>query len=48
MGAVNVHAIQKQHMKMDVQVQRAAKALDQGDGAGVCAESNPDWRFTVE
>jgi len=36
MGAVNIRAIQKQHMKMDVQVQRAAKALDQGDGAGLC------------
>ena len=36
MGVVAVDSIQKQHMKMDVQVQRTAKALDQGNSAGVC------------
>jgi hypothetical protein len=28
-------AIQKQHMEMDIQVQCAAEALDQCDGAGL-------------
>ncbi len=33
-GAADVHAIQEQHVKMDV-VQRRAKPLDEGDRAGL-------------
>ena len=35
-GTADVHPIQKQHMKVDIQVQCAAKSLDQGHGAGLC------------
>ena len=33
---VDIDPIQKQHMQMHVQVQGAAKALDQGNRAGCC------------
>ena len=36
MPGINVDTIQKQHMEMDVQVQRAAEALDQGHGTSLC------------
>lgn len=32
--AGDVHPVQTQHVEVDVQVERAAEALDQGDGAG--------------
>ena len=32
-----VDTVQHQHVQMDVEVQRAAEALDQGDDAGPCA-----------
>jgi len=35
-AAGTVHPVQKQHMKMNIQVQCAAEALDQGHGAGLC------------
>lgn len=34
-GLLDVHIVQKQHLEMDIQLQRTAKALDQGDRAGV-------------
>lgn len=33
---MTVHPVQKQHMKMNIHVQSAAEALDQGHGAGLC------------
>ena len=33
----SVDTVQHQHVQMDVQVQGAAEALDQGDDAGPCA-----------
>ena len=30
--AVDVHPVKEQHVKMDIEVQRRAKALDEGDG----------------
>ena len=35
-GAVDVNTIQKQHVKVNVEVHRPAESLDQGDGAGLC------------
>ena len=32
----DVHAIQKQHVKMNVQVQRTAEALNQGNCTSLC------------
>lgn len=30
-GIVDIHAIQEQHVKVDVRIQRTAEALDEGD-----------------
>lgn len=35
-GTVDVDPIEEQHMEVNIQVQRAAEALDQRDGAGAC------------
>ncbi len=35
-GVADVHAVQKQHVEVNIQIQRAAEALDQGHGAGLC------------
>ena len=34
-GTLNVHAIEEQHVKVNVEVQCTAEALDQGDGTGL-------------
>ncbi len=40
LAAVNVHAVEEQHVEVNVEIQRAAETLDEGDGAsasrGVC------------
>ena len=33
---LHIDAIEKQHMDVDIQIERTAEALDQGDGAGLC------------
>jgi hypothetical protein len=35
MDTAGIDAIKKQQVEKNIQIQRAAKALDQGDGAGV-------------
>jgi hypothetical protein len=35
-GTADVYSIQEQHMKMDIEIERTAEALDQGHGAGLC------------
>jgi len=40
-SACAVHAVQKQHVKMDVEVQRTAEALDQSHGAGYSRGDHP-------
>jgi len=37
MGAAEVHAIEEQHVVGNVQVERTAETLDQGDRAGAGA-----------
>ncbi len=34
-GALGIHPVEKQHIEVDVQVQSAAEALDQGDCTGL-------------
>ena len=34
-GALDIHPIQKQHVEVNIQVQRTTEALDQGDCAGL-------------
>ena len=34
-GTVDVHPIEEQHVKVDIQIERRAKALDEGDRARV-------------
>lgn len=34
-GTLDVHAVEKQHMEVNIEVQRTAEALDQGDRAGL-------------
>lgn len=34
-GALGIHAVKKQHMKMNIEVQRTTKTLDEGDGPGL-------------
>ena len=41
MGAVAVNTIQEQHMEVDICVEGAPKALDQGHGAGLCGGFMP-------
>lgn len=31
-GSINIHPIKEQHVAMDIEVQRRAKSLDEGDG----------------
>ena len=35
-GTADVYPIQKQHMKVDIQVQRTAETLDQGHSTSLC------------
>ena len=34
-GVLQMDAIQKQHIRVDIQIKGRAETLDQGDGAGV-------------
>jgi hypothetical protein len=34
-GVLDIHAFEEQHVQADVEVQRTAKVLDQGDRAGL-------------
>jgi len=42
-GMVDIHPIEEQRVKIDIRIQRAAKALDQGDRAGVGRLAGPRY-----